>query len=185
MKKILTLFILPLFACADDAKKVEEEVASEIIETTSLQQNEATSSTLIPTVDFEAFDLEYLRHKNDTTYIINFWATWCKPCIEELPAFEKVNQEYSEEKVKVILTSLDFPERLEKQVIPFIKKYHLHSKVVLLDDPDANSWIPKVSEEWSGAIPATIIYNQQERKFYERSFTYDELKSELTSKFQL
>lgn len=182
MKKFLTFLIVPLLlACADDAKKVEKDVASEVTESKDLLKKETASSALIPTLNFEAFDSEYLQQKNDTTYIINFWATWCKPCIEELPAFERINKEYSGQKVKVILTSLDFPERLEKQVIPFIKKYELKSKVVLLDDPDANSWIPKVSEQWSGAIPATIIYNQQERKFYERSFTYDELKSELTS----
>ncbi|WP_324719013.1 TlpA disulfide reductase family protein [Salinimicrobium sp. HB62] len=182
MKKILIVLITPLlFACADNEKTVENEVASEVKKAKVFQQKETASSALIPTVDFEAFNSEYLQKKNDTTYIINFWATWCKPCIEELPAFERINEEYSGQKVKVVLTSLDFPDRLEKQVIPFIKKYELQSEVVLLDDPDANSWIPKVSEQWSGAIPATIIYNQQERKFYERSFTYDELKSELTS----
>jgi thiol-disulfide isomerase/thioredoxin len=186
MKKLLGTFIFLLcFSCADNAKTAESTVAAENNEEDKIQQKKSTTSALIPTFDFEAFDGKYLQQKNDTIYIVNFWATWCKPCIEELPAFEKINQEFSEEKVKVVLTSLDFPERLEKQVIPFIKKYDLRSEVVLLDDPDANSWIPKVSEEWSGAIPATIIYNQQERVFYERSFTYDELKFELTSKFQL
>lgn len=170
-----------MLACEDNAKKVEKDVASEVTEAKDLLKKETASSALIPTLDFETFDTGYLQQMNDTTYIINFWATWCKPCIEELPAFERINKEYSGQKVKVILTSLDFPERLEKQVIPFIKKYELKSEVVILDDPDANSWIPKVSEQWSGAIPATIIYNQEERKFYERSFTYDELKTELTS----
>jgi thiol-disulfide isomerase/thioredoxin len=186
MKKLLGTFIIVLcFSCADNAKTAESTVAVEYNEEDKVQQKKTATSAFIPTYSFADFDPKYLQQKNDTTYIVNFWATWCKPCIEELPAFEKINQEYSEQKVKVVLTSLDFPERLEKQVIPFIKKYDLRSEVVLLDDPDANSWIPKVSEEWSGAIPATIIYNQHERVFYERSFTYDELNSELTSKFQL
>src|SRR5690606_240818 len=121
----------------------------------------------------------YLQNKNDSIYVINFWATWCKPCIKELPAFEKLASDYSAEKVKVLLVSLDFSDKLKTQVIPFIKKNNIQSEVVLLDDPDANNWIPKVSVEWSGAIPATIIYNKDNRKFYEQSFTFEELETEL------
>ena len=55
----------------------------------------------------------------------------------------------------------------------------MHSEIVLLDDADANSWIPKVSEDWSGAIPATVIYKKENRMFYEKSFTYEELKTEI------
>lgn len=167
--------------CADNSKKTEIDVASKETEDKNLQKKETAGSSLIPTVDFEEFDSKYLQQKNDTTYVINFWATWCKPCVKELPAFEKINEQYAGQKVKVVLASLDFPDRIEKQVIPFLKKHDLQSEVVLLDDPDANSWIPRVSQEWSGAIPATIIYNQQERKFYEGSFTYEELNKELLS----
>lgn len=168
-------------ACADNEKKTEIVVAPEVIEDKDLQQKETAASSLLPTVDFEEFNSRYLQQKNDTTYVINFWATWCKPCVEELPAFEKINEQYADQKVKVVLASLDFPDKIEKQVIPFIEKHKLKSEIVLLDDPDSNSWIPQVSEEWSGAIPATVIYNQQERKFYEGSFTYEELNTELTS----
>ncbi len=182
MKKLGNFLIIVLcLACADNAKRAENDLTSEEKETPKPQQKEITTSTLIPTMDFESFNSKYLQQKNDTTYIINFWATWCKPCIEELPAFEKINEKYSKQKVKVVLASLDFPERIERQVIPFIEKHNLKSEVVLLDDPDANSWIPRVSKEWSGAIPATIIYNQQERKFYESSFTFEELNTELVS----
>jgi thiol-disulfide isomerase/thioredoxin len=182
MKKLLAIFaVFSCLACEDDAKRAESNIASEEIENKKLQEQKMVSSVLIPTLDFEEFETKYLQQKNDTTYIVNFWATWCKPCVKELPYFEKIKEEYASQKVKVVLVSLDFPDRLEKQVIPFIKKYNLKSEIVLLDDPDANSWIPKVSEEWSGAIPATIIYNQKNRKFNEGSFTYEELETELTS----
>jgi hypothetical protein len=77
------------------------------------------------------------------------------------------------------LVSLDFPKHIETKLIPFLQKRGLESEVVLLDDVDSNTWIPKVNEDWSGAIPATIIYNADKSVFYERSFDYKELETEL------
>jgi thiol-disulfide isomerase/thioredoxin len=123
----------------------------------------------------------YLNQKNDTVYVINFWATWCVPCVKELPYFEKLNQKYKNGKFKMILVSLDFPKMIESRVIPFIKNKNLQAEVVVLNDPDANTWIEKVAKEWSGAIPATIIYKNDKRKFYEQSFTEEELETQIIS----
>lgn len=132
----------------------------------------------IPVYDFENF--EHLLNVNDgKTRVINFWATWCKPCVAELPYFELINSRYPNKEVEVILVSLDLPNHVETKLIPFVKKQRIQSKIVLLDDPDANTWIPKVNENWSGSIPATIIYKGNTSNFYERSFTYDELEREL------
>lgn len=132
----------------------------------------------VESYNYEGFE-NFMNMKDEYTYIINFWATWCAPCIKELPYFEEVGEEYKNRNVKVILVSLDFPKQVEKGLIPFINKKKLKSTVIHLDDPDANSWIEKVSESWSGAIPATIIYNKNNSKFYEQSFTHDELEKEL------
>ncbi|HKX85901.1 MAG TPA: TlpA disulfide reductase family protein [Flavobacterium sp.] len=121
----------------------------------------------------------YLNKKDETTYVINFWATWCLPCVKELPHFETLNKNYKDKGVKVILVSLDMPKKIETNLIPFIIKKKLQSEVIHLDDPDANAWIEKVAKEWSGSIPATVIYNKESHKFYERSFTYEELENEL------
>ena len=120
-----------------------------------------------------------LNQKDDKTYVVNFWATWCAPCIKELPYFEQVNRDFKDKNVEVLLVSLDFPRQYDKKLKPYIKDNNLKSKVVALNDPDMNTWIPKVNQDWTGAIPATIIYNSDGRKFYEKSFTYDELVSEL------
>lgn len=142
------------------------------------QSPKVLAQSKIPVVDFEAFE-PYLHRNSDTTYVVNFWATWCKPCVKELPAFEKLNETYANDKVKVLLVSLDFIKHFETKLIPFIKQHELQSSVILLNDPRSNRWIDKVSEAWSGAIPATVIYRGNKRTFYERSFTYEELETEM------
>lgn len=132
----------------------------------------------IPIVDFNEIR-PLLNKNNDTTYVINFWATWCSPCVKEIPHFEEINKKYSNQRLKVLLISLDFPTQYETRLIPFIKNRNILSEVILLDDPDSNSWINEVSTEWSGAIPATVIYNKSKRRFYEKVFTMEELEEEV------
>lgn len=177
--KFLTYLALVLIVFSG-CKDAEKETASKTSEPQpEIEVENDFTSSKIPSYDYDGFNSRYLQKNNDTTYVVNFWATWCKPCVKELPAFEQINSDYSDKKVKVVLVSLDFPDKLETHVVPFTEKMELQSEVVLLDDDDMNRWIPMVSEEWSGAIPATIIVKQGSRKFYERSFTYEEIENEL------
>lgn len=123
-------------------------------------------------------DFKKLESKqNDTTYIFNFWATWCRPCVTELPYFDKITKMYESEKVKVILVSLDFISQFSSRLLPFVKEKKIISEVVLLNEPDYNSWISKIDSTWSGAIPATLIVNNKNgfRKFFEKEFSENEL----------
>jgi len=130
-----------------------------------------TQKTEIPTLSYSELK-PFLYKEGNKTYVVNFWATWCAPCIKELPYFEAQNQN---ENIDVLLVSLDFPKHKESRLLPFIKKHQLKSKVVHLDDANENFWINAIDSTWSGAIPATLIYNQNKRMFYEQSFTEDEL----------
>ena len=120
----------------------------------------------------------FLNRDDSKTYVVNFWATWCAPCVKELPHFEKIQKNYTDD-VEVFLISLDFPHQYKTKLQPFIQKHQLSSKVIVLDDPDMNAWIPKIDSDWGGAIPVTLIYNASKRVFYNRAFTYKELESEL------
>jgi thiol-disulfide isomerase/thioredoxin len=124
---------------------------------------------------------QVLSQTSDTTYIINFWATWCKPCVAELPVFEQLKQQYADQKVKILLVSMDFAKDMQTRVAPFVERWQITNKVWLLNEPDYDSWINKVSRQWSGAIPATLILNNKKRKriFFEQSLEYNQLEKEL------
>ncbi len=115
------------------------------------------------------------RNSNDTTYVINFWATWCSPCVKEIDFFEEVHSSFQDSKVKVILVSLDFPNQVERRLIPFLEDKEITAQVMLMTDLDYNSWIERVDKSWSGAIPATLIFNRERRVFLEQELTRDEL----------
>ena len=118
---------------------------------------------------FDEFE-EILSRDNDTTYVVNFWATWCAPCVKELPYFEKMNSSLASDKLKVVLVSLDFEKHIDSRLIPFLNERKIESEVVLLLDKKESQWIDRVDPEWSGAIPITVVYNNEKRGFYERVF---------------
>lgn len=162
MLRTVTLVILATaaLACTSNKQKSEEK---------------DVDSKPIPIVNFDGVK-PLLNRSNDSLYVINFWATWCAPCVKEIPYFEQLAEEYADRKLKVILINLDFSNHYESRLLPFVEKNGVKSKIVMLDDPDANRWINQVDPSWSGAIPATLIYSKSERKFYEKEFTYEELK---------
>jgi thiol-disulfide isomerase/thioredoxin len=133
----------------------------------------------VPMLDFAAFE-PYLGGKSDTVYVINFWATWCGPCRRELPNMEKIHRDYSNEKVKVLLVSLDFPNQ-QKGLQQFISSNHITAPVILLNEPDANAWIDKVDPSWTGALPATLIFKGKSRLFFEKELTYQDVSSSIGS----
>ncbi len=179
MKNLLLLGVVSLIVLSSCKNKDEKEEAEDTAVESQVAENQSTNEEAVkfPIYNFENF--EPLLHKEgDKTYVVNFWATWCKPCIAELPYFEKVNAE-QKDKVEVILVSLDMPNMWKSRLEPFVENKGIKSEVVILDDPKQNDWIPKVAEEWGGGIPATLIYNKDKRNFYERGFTYEELNTEL------
>lgn len=161
-KLVFLLVFTVLFSCSKNVKTNEKKEKGDKV---------------VRILNFE--ELEPLLHKKekDKIYVVNFWATWCKPCVDELPAFENLKESHKE--VEVLLVSLDFPNQIEEQLIPFIKKKNIQSEVVVLDDPNQNKWINAIDKTWSGALPATIIYNNEYRNFYEQSFDELSLQNEL------
>lgn len=126
-------------------------------------------------IKFDALQ-KILDTKAEQIQVINFWATWCAPCVKELPLLEKLNTQ-NNLNAKITLISLDFADKIDK-VNEFITRKNIQSDVLLLDEVDYNSWIDKVDKTWSGAIPATLIFNPMtgQRKFLEKELKDGELE---------
>ena len=122
-----------------------------------------------------------IKESGEGIKVINFWATWCGPCIKELPYFETAKRTYGD-KISVNLISLDFADQISK-VNKFVERKGMTSNIYLLDEIDYNSWIDKVDKSWSGAIPATLLINEEtgERKFVESEISEDELNTLIRS----
>jgi thiol-disulfide isomerase/thioredoxin len=118
---------------------------------------------------------DLIKEKDHQLHVINFWATWCKPCVKELPQF--VDLEKSHPEISISLVSLDFVQDLETKVYPFLEKRSIDLRVLLIDELDYNLWIDMVDPSWSGAIPATLIIvpGTGSRIFLEKELEKNEL----------
>ena len=92
--------------------------------------------------------------------VINVWATWCAPCVEEMPDLVRLANSYESENVKVIGISIDYPEEIQSKIIPFIKKHSLNFPVYVNNFKNDETLINSLNSDWSGAIPATFVYNK-------------------------
>lgn len=122
-----------------------------------------------------------MKAKSNKLRIFNFWATWCKPCIIEMPFFEEI-AESNKNKIELNFMSVDYADQVESKVKPFLNKKNIKSRVMVIDDLDYNSWIDRVDPRWSGAIPATVFITPSGKKvFFEKEFKKEELKNLIDS----
>ena len=129
----------------------------------------------IPVIKWEGLE-SIIRSTKEEILVVNFWATWCAPCVKELPYFEALNERGGAQ-TKVVLINLDFADKVER-VKSFVTRKNLKADVFLLDEIDYNSWIDKVDPSWQGAIPATLIINSKtgHRKFLAKELEEGQLE---------
>jgi thiol-disulfide isomerase/thioredoxin len=130
----------------------------------------------------QAYNADHLLSRisnKDTIYIVNFWATWCVPCVKELPSFSIVHDLYKDKPVKVLLVSFDFKEQYPAKLQAWVSKKKLRTEVIWFSETNPTEYIPKIAPQWEGGLPATLLVNNKTgaQKFKADEITLDELKT--------
>ena len=126
-------------------------------------------------------DLEEYIAKSDAPTVVNFWATYCGPCLKEIPYFQEVVKQYEKKGVKLLLVSLDFKESFPDKISSFADKRKFKSPIVWLDETNADYFCPKVDSKWSGVMPATLFINNKKgyRSFFEEEMSKEKFETEI------
>lgn len=126
-------------------------------------------------------DLEAHIQNSDHPLVVSFFATWCAPCVEEIPWLQGGVAQFTEQKVELVLVSLDFPKDYPAKLEAFVKKRNFKATVYWLDETDADYFCPKVDPRWQGGIPATLFLNKKNgyRRFFDRALTDRQIVPEI------
>jgi thiol-disulfide isomerase/thioredoxin len=124
-------------------------------------------------------DLATYIERTDHPMIVNFWATYCVPCMEEMPALINITEMYKRDGVELLLVSLDMPKSFPDKISKFAKERGLPAGILWLEETNADYFCPKVDTQWSGAIPATLFINHKTgyRKFFEQQLSAAQIQN--------
>jgi len=126
-------------------------------------------------------EIEDIIQKTDHPVIISFWATWCAPCIQEIPYFQETVKRYEDSNVEFVLVSLDFKGSYPSGIESFLKKKNFQASFYWLNETNADYFCPKIDPKWDGSIPATLFVNNKTgyRKFFDRQLTPLQVEQEI------
>jgi thiol-disulfide isomerase/thioredoxin len=123
-----------------------------------------TGLTAAGTNTVEKMDQQYfekiLKTYKDKIVLVNVWATWCKPCREEFPDLLKLQESYKGKDVQIVSISADYPDEIESKILPFLEQFKLNFPIYVQDFPKQDAFINYMNKTWSGALPATFIYDK-------------------------
>jgi thiol-disulfide isomerase/thioredoxin len=126
-------------------------------------------------------DLEQTIAQSDHPLIVNFWATFCVPCVKEIPYFQSTIARYQSEQVELILVSLDLPDYYPAKIASFAQGRGFTARIVWLDETNADYFCPRVDPKWSGGIPSSLFINNKThyRRFFDRQLTEPQVDLEI------
>lgn len=131
----------------------------------------------VRTIDEQGLD-SLIKHRNGKVLLLNVWATWCIPCKEEFPDLVKLSNNSGKQNAEVVAVSVDYPDEIKSKVAPFVKKMKATFPVFVADFPSQDAFINSFDKKWSGAVPATFIYDAggAPQSYLLGKQTYEQLK---------
>lgn len=127
-----------------------------------------SSSTLSSTTESEpvaeVVSIETLKSRlsqlKGQVAVVNFWATWCEPCVEEMPELIEFDRKYRTKSVRFLSVSADHPDDLEDRILPYMKKAEIHFPVLVVGGESPDDLVKAVDPKWQGSLPATFVYDR-------------------------
>jgi len=144
--------------------------------------NSLTKAQSVASITVDQLE-QYLDTCSKKVMVVNFWATFCKPCVAELPHFIDVSGQFKTNEVGLLMISVDGPEMYPRKLKKFIRNHHFKGHFAWLNESDASYFCPKIDPSWSGSIPATLMVNipKKKRHFLESEMSAEELKLNISS----
>ena len=147
-------------------------LANSCVQTNGPAQKSPTAAGPTSVTQIDDEKVKQLLKPSGKPLLVNFWATWCGPCREEFPDLVKIDNEYKG-KIDFITITLDFEEELTTGVPKFLREMKAEMPTYLLTSADENTLIASISKDWSGALPFTILYNENGEITYSRQGKVD------------
>jgi thiol-disulfide isomerase/thioredoxin len=110
-------------------------------------------------VTIDAAGVDSLRASSRSRVVlVNVWATWCAPCIKEMPGLVKLRTDYPDSDLEIIMVSTDDAEDLDSLVAPALSEAGVKFRTYILAGGNEDAFIRSMNPEWTGALPATFVY---------------------------
>jgi len=104
---------------------------------------------------------ELVREQRGQVVLLNFWATWCPPCLVEFPEIVAIEKTYRDRGLAVISVSADAPKKIDSDLLPFLETHPPDFPIYIMQTDDRNEFMRLIDPEWNGDIPATFFIDRE------------------------
>lgn len=171
-RTVLLLFLFLLAGCTRRNHSPEQQSGSD-------PTKKPRSNYPVELLDESGFQ-KLIRERNGKKLILNVWATWCLPCVEEFPDLVKLSTSL-DANYEIAGISVDDPDEIESKVVPFLKKNNPPFKIFVSNFKKQDDLINALNSKWNGAIPATFIYDStgSQRTYFIGSRSLKQFENEI------